>query len=430
MSLVDIGANLLNPQFAEDLELIIEESLANGVVGLIVTGTDLKKSNDSADLVRSLKDKFPSLYFTAGIHPHQARYYDPKRDGNRLRLALSRDRCVALGECGLDFERNFSSPDQQLVCFEEQIKIAVITKRNMFIHERNAFNEVLGLLQKYEKEIGEAGVKVVIHCFTGSKTQVEQYLGLGSHVYIGITGFICDERRNADLLEALPSIPLDRMMVETDAPFMTPSQVRDRRNTPKNLGFVVQKIADTLKITFEDVATVTTKNAISFFNLTDLPEPTGLWVKPEPKPARKFEGEGGDRGGDRGGYRGGYRGGRGGFGRGRGDGGDRDGGDRDGGYRGGRGGGGRGGYQSGRGRGSRRGWENESHLKLDAKPAPKLPPPNTSSMTEFPLLKSKASYYDEPKTTVSVDVDEPVPVVVVPPQPSGSFKSNWSSLFK
>jgi TatD DNase family protein len=395
MSLVDIGVNLFNPQFDEDRLNVIEESLANGVVGLIITGTDLEKSKKIYESVKELKGRFPFLYFTAGVHPHQARYFDPKRDSNRLRIMLTSDRCVALGECGLDFNRKFSTPEEQLVCFEEQIKVAIITKRNMFIHERDAFEQVFELLQKYEKELSEAGVKVVIHCFTGNKTQVEQYLSLGFNVYIGITGFICDEERNKELLEALPLIPPDRMMVETDAPFMKPFQVRDRRNAPKHLGFVVQKIADTLKVTFEAVADVTTQNAINFFNLTDLPKPTGFWVKPEPKPARSF---GGDN--SRGGYQGSGRG------RGRGDGSYHS---------------DRGGYQSSRGRGrGNHTWENQSHMKLDAR-TKKIP--NIGSMTDFPVLESNTSYYDESRTDGELNTASQS-------KPSGSFKGNWSSLFK
>jgi TatD DNase family protein len=173
---------------------------------------------------------------------------------------------VAIGETGLDFNRNFSPPDRQIVSFEQHLELACRLKMPLFLHERDAHSTQLEILKPWESR-----VTGVIHCFTGSLTALTNYLDMG--FYVGITGWVCDERRGADLQSIIRHIPLDRLLVETDAPYLLPRTLRPRpkdgRNEPAFLPEVVQGIAAHTAYSYEEIARATTENAATLFGLRD-----------------------------------------------------------------------------------------------------------------------------------------------------------------
>ena len=267
--MIDIGVNLTSKRFDKDREAVIARARDAGVSTLIVTGTSLACSIDAITLVEAYRNRFPRmLYCTAGVHPHEASTCN-EVTLNRLRALIAdhRDKVVAVGETGLDFNRNFSPRADQIWAFERQIELAIDLELPLFLHERDAFATQRDILAGCGRDLPRA----VIHCFTGSRESLEAYLELG--LWIGITGWICDERRGLELQDAVPTIPPHRLMVETDAPYLLPRTIlprpKNNRNEPAHLGYVVEMIARCCDREKEDVAAVTAANAAHFFRLTD-----------------------------------------------------------------------------------------------------------------------------------------------------------------
>ncbi|MZQ84897.1 YchF/TatD family DNA exonuclease [Paenibacillus sp. 5J-6] len=260
--LIDIGVNLMHRSFEGDRDEVVTKALEAGVSPLILTGTS-ERNSDSAMRYAA---KFPGqLFTTAGIHPHDARNCT-SRTRDTLRRLAAIPQVVAIGECGLDYNRDFSPRDIQRKWFEEQIQLACELEKPLFLHEREAHHDFVRILKPY---LSKGNYKAVVHCFTGSSQELETYLQLGMH--IGITGWICDERRGKHLRELVKRIPLDRLMLETDAPFLTPRDLpdkpRDGRNEPKFLPHVAATVATCLGITVKEVAEATTSTAKAFFGL-------------------------------------------------------------------------------------------------------------------------------------------------------------------
>jgi TatD DNase family protein len=263
--LVDIGANLTNKAFTADLAEVLARARAAGVAQIVVTGTSCAGSAAAADLALA-----NDLVATAGIHPHNAQDYDPEM-GAELQALLARPTVVAVGECGLDYNRMFSPREAQLRCFEAQLVMAAQHRKPLFLHERDAGDDMLALLREHRKRLTAA----VIHCFTGTGALLDAYLALDLH--IGITGWICDERRGRHLRDLVARIPADRLMLETDAPYLLPrtppgsaaaaARTRDRRNEPAFLPLVLQAVAEAQGRPAADVARETTAAARAFFAL-------------------------------------------------------------------------------------------------------------------------------------------------------------------
>ncbi|VDM37951.1 unnamed protein product [Toxocara canis] len=280
--LVDIGANLTHPSFKDDILAVLRRSKQAGLSKIIVTGTSVKHSEQARELAALHKGY---LYFTAGVHPHDAKEFDEHTlDG--LRTLQNEPNCVAVGECGLDFNRNFSPPDQQLAVFEEQVKLACELKKPLFIHEREAHNDMVSILSRYKDVLPPA----VIHCFTGTAAEAAKYVEMG--LYIGLTGFIWKDRSENGVKYALQTrkIPLERLVLETDAPFMY-SKINDKkiadhikgvitegarnmhkfasfsRNEPCALAAQCELIAAYMDESALNVATVTTANAKKIYGL-------------------------------------------------------------------------------------------------------------------------------------------------------------------
>ncbi|MBQ5330006.1 MAG: TatD family hydrolase [Oscillospiraceae bacterium] len=251
---IDIGLNLFCSQFEGSEEEIAENALNEGV-DFIITGSSLKSSTKAAAFAQSHK----GACFTAGIHPHDARSVDERTMG-QLEKLLVMPGAVAVGECGLDFDRMFSPADVQKRVFEKHLELAQITGKPLFLHERSAAVDFYTILSSAP----ELAKRSVVHCFTGDEATAEMYLKLGC--MIGITGWVCDDRRNGDLLKALKIIPPDRLMAETDAPYLLPrGKGLKNPNLPENIKYVVDKIAEVKCINKELLRRKILENTIGFF---------------------------------------------------------------------------------------------------------------------------------------------------------------------
>jgi TatD DNase family protein len=260
IELVDIGANLTNKAFREDLDDVLARARTAGVGSIVVTGTSATISAAAVDVAAGR----PGLFATAGIHPHLAAHA-ARADYEEVRALLARPEVVAAGECGLDFNRNFSPQASQIDCFRTQLALAAEVGKPLFLHERDASEPFLAILREHRRRFGRA----VIHCFTGDRRALEAYLALDLH--IGITGWVCDERRGAPVRELLPLIPRGRLMLETDAPYLLPRTMtqppKSRRNEPAFLPYVLATVAAALRRPPTEVAAETTATARAFFGL-------------------------------------------------------------------------------------------------------------------------------------------------------------------
>ena len=259
--LIDIGVNLTNAAFHKDLPDVIERASAQGVRRLIVTGTDIAESQ----LAYQLTLDYPQqLYATAGIHPHDARHATDD-SWQQIRALAQHDSVVAIGECGLDFNRDFSPRPMQEAVFAKQLELAAELNMPVFMHERDANERFIAILKEYRSALPAA----VLHCFTGSASALAACLELDLH--IGITGWICDERRGTELYQLVRDIPADRLMLETDAPYLLPRDLRPKpkssRNLPKYLPHIAQTIAEIRNTSLESLAVQCYSNTRKFFGL-------------------------------------------------------------------------------------------------------------------------------------------------------------------
>jgi TatD DNase family protein len=260
---IDIGVNLTGSSFKNDLSQVIERAQMAGVERLIVTGTDVLHS----ELAIQLTEKYEAIcYATAGLHPHHARDYSIDL-GSELRDMLNHKEVVAVGECGLDFNRNFSTRSEQIRAFEAQLEIAIELQKPVFLHQRDAHEDFVSIIKSCRQQLN----KVVAHCFTGSINEVNDYIVLD--MYVGVTGWICDERRGLSLQKAVRHIPLDRIMLETDAPYLLPRDmpvkpVEKNRNEPCYLPHIAKSVARYMTIEESALITAAYENTTEFFNLT------------------------------------------------------------------------------------------------------------------------------------------------------------------
>lgn len=257
--LIDIGANLGHDSFSSDLDQVLEAAKQAGIETILVTGTSVTASREAAALAR----RFPRfLYSTAGIHPHDAAHFDPS--ALRDLATLAADDCVkAMGETGLDYFRDYSPRDRQREAFAAQLQQAAELDKPVFLHQRDGHEDFISILRKYRNALPRA----VVHCFTGSEAELRDYLELDMH--IGITGWICDERRGGHLHDIIKLIPSNRLMLETDSPYLLPRTIRpkppSRRNEPANLVHILESVASCLGKSAKTVAEQTTETARDFF---------------------------------------------------------------------------------------------------------------------------------------------------------------------
>lgn len=242
--MIDIGVNLTDKRFHPDRDAVIARARAAGVAGMILTGTKLSVSQAAL----ALAEAHDGLYATAGVHPHDAKTWT-EHTAAELKRLLDRG-AVAVGECGLDYNRDFSPRPQQRAAFAAQLELAIACGKPAFMHERDAHDDFVAIWKAHTPPAGG-----VVHCFTAGPAEAEAYVALGLH--LGITGWICDERRGDALRAAITRIPLDRIHLETDAPYLTPRDLRPRpkkgRNEPAFLPHIAEAVA---RLRGESVSTV------------------------------------------------------------------------------------------------------------------------------------------------------------------------------
>ncbi len=259
--LIDIGANLSHESFHDDLDSVLQRARNVNIENIILTGTCLETSTKAIELCKRYPDY---LYSTVGLHPHEASKYNDDL-GNSFRQLVQNPCVKSLGEAGLDYNRNYSSPSDQEKAFSAQLALAVELGLPIFLHQRDAHSRFLPILKEFRSELN----KVVVHCFTGNKEELYDYLDMDLH--IGITGWVCDERRGYSLHPLLKDIPNNRLMMETDAPYLMPRNItpkpKTRRNEPENLIYVLDMVAKCLNISPERLAAQTSSNARDFFDL-------------------------------------------------------------------------------------------------------------------------------------------------------------------
>ncbi len=252
----DIGVNLFCKQFPHP-EQVIQEAEEAGVC-CILTGTDPEENEKIHEFVKS-----HPVYGTAGLHPHNA---DEAKEADYLqieRIITENKRIVAVGECGLDFDRMFSTRENQIACLKRHILLAEKLDMPLFLHEREASGDFIKCLEGHP----EICRKSVVHCFTGNRQTLEQYLSMG--FFIGVTGWICDDRRAAELRDAVSLIPPDRILIETDAPYLTPRNIKGlaRTNVPQNITYVAAELARYMGISEEALVLHARENTKRLFRL-------------------------------------------------------------------------------------------------------------------------------------------------------------------
>lgn len=260
--LIDIGANLGHESFAHDLDAVLQRAVNAGLRHLLVTGTTAVASHHALELAQ----RYPQLLFaTAGVHPHEASHCS-KAHIEDIRELLRAPQVLAVGETGLDFNRDYSPRDAQERIFEEHLALAVACGKPLFLHQRDAHARFFPMLKEYRDALPQ---NAVVHCFTGERHELYDYLDLD--LYIGITGWVCDERRGQHLLEFLHDIPRERLLLETDAPYLLPRTLRpkpkSRRNEPAYLTEVLRTVATAIGENPTALAQQTSANAVKLFQI-------------------------------------------------------------------------------------------------------------------------------------------------------------------
>jgi TatD DNase family protein len=258
-ALLDIGINLAHDSFDQDRDAVIQRAADAGVTRMLITGSSLASTHSALALVR----RYPSqMRCTAGVHPHHA----AELDATQLLAiaALAREpEVVAVGECGLDYFRNFAPHEAQLEAFADQLELAAQLRKPVFLHQRDAHDDFMTVMRRYRSQLTGG----VAHCFTAGIDEARAYLEMDLH--IGITGWICDERRGHHLREVVKEIPADRLLIETDAPYLLPRDLRPkpqtRRNEPMYLPHILAAIAQARGQSAQELAEITTGNALKLF---------------------------------------------------------------------------------------------------------------------------------------------------------------------
>ncbi|WP_326899298.1 3'-5' ssDNA/RNA exonuclease TatD [Kosakonia cowanii] len=256
----DIGVNLTSSQFDRDRDDIVSRAQAAGVTGMLITGTNLHESQQAQQLTQ----RYARCWSTAGVHPHDSGSWTEETE-QAIRALAAMSGVVAIGECGLDFNRNFSTPQEQERAFSAQLALAAELNLPVFLHCRDAHQRFLTLLDPWLDKLSGA----VLHCFTGSAQEAQECIARG--LCLGITGWVCDERRGLELREVVPMIPADRLMIETDAPWLLPRDLKpkpaSRRNEPALLEHILSTVAELRGETPQALSTATDENVKRLFGI-------------------------------------------------------------------------------------------------------------------------------------------------------------------
>ena len=257
--IADIACNFTSERFDKDLDEVINRAIINKITkfGLICS-----QMSDLNKLLKIYEQYSKNMFYTIGVHPHHANEINDDYL-KKLKDEITNNNPHAIGETGLDFFRNLSTYEEQIYAFEEQIKIAIDTNKPLFLHQRDSHDDFIKILRKYSSDISKA----VVHCFTGTQEQLDDYLELDC--YIGVTGWICDEKRNVKLRKTIKNIPLEKLMIETDCPYLIPKNLvekpKNNRNEPSNLNHIINEIAELMEIDIDILRKQTFVNTINYF---------------------------------------------------------------------------------------------------------------------------------------------------------------------
>ena len=261
MELVDIGVNLTNKSLLGNLDAVMKRAREAGVTQMVVTGTSIDESRQAIDLCNLYPDRLVS---TCGVHPHHASEWG-EHSSDLLKTMAQHDCVRAIGETGLDFNRNYSPHPAQETAFQRQMELAVALQMPLFCHQRDAHQRFIDMLREFRDDLS----RIVVHCFTDTREALTHYLDLDC--YIGITGWICDERRGLELQKLVPMIPDDRLLLETDAPYLLPRNLdprpSSRINEPAYLPHILRNVALHQGKSPEQLARQTLRNSQVFFGL-------------------------------------------------------------------------------------------------------------------------------------------------------------------
>ena len=256
--LFDIACNFTSERFNSDLDDVISSAINNNVDKFLVVSAEL----DDTKKIQKIKQEYPeNCLITLGVHPHHAKTFNDKSP-MIMDTYIKDINPNSIGETGLDFFRNISSYDEQIYAFNEQIKLAIKFNKPLFLHQRESHKEFIKVLKNYKGSLPPC----VVHCFTGTQDELDAYLELG--FFIGLTGWICDERRNKDLRSSIKNIPLDKLMIETDCPYLIPRNLKTKnnRNEPKHLPHIANEISLLMNIPLDEIILRTYNNSIKFFS--------------------------------------------------------------------------------------------------------------------------------------------------------------------
>lgn len=260
LRLVDIGANLAHESFGHDLDDVLARARDAGVETIVITGSCAASNETALQLARQHR----GVYSTVGVHPHHAETWNAELY-QRIGQLAALPEVVAVGECGLDYYRDLAPRPTQRAAFVAQLELAITAQKPVFLHQRDAHADFVAILRDYREALPDC----IVHCFTDTADALDDYLALDC--YIGITGWICDERRGAHLLDSVRAIPDDRLLIETDSPYLLPRTLtpapKDRRNEPAFLPWVAQTLALARDEAVSEIAEKTHANACCVFKL-------------------------------------------------------------------------------------------------------------------------------------------------------------------
>jgi len=251
--IIDTHAHYDHGQFSHDRAELLIQIAASGISNIINVGCDLKSSKESV----ALAEAYPFIFATVGVHPHDAKSLS-EQNLKSLKALCCHEKVVAYGEIGLDFFHNFSPPDIQRYWFKRQLELVMELNMPVVIHSRDAAEETFEMVEKSSLKRG------IIHSFSGDVALAWAYTSLGFHIGVGGVVTFDKTKRLPDVVDA---IPLDKIVLETDAPYLTPTPFRGKRNNSSYLTYVAAAIADIKGITYEQVCAQTTNNAQTLFGI-------------------------------------------------------------------------------------------------------------------------------------------------------------------
>ena len=262
--LVDSHCHLNFPEFSSDLDAVLTRAAENGIGTMLTINTKLEEAKD----LQAIADRYPQIFCSVGVHPHDAKDYTKGYEGdtllNQIKALAQHPKVVGIGETGLDYFYDNSPREEQIASFSDHIRASIDLGLPLIIHTRDADDDTISCL----KDIGQGKAQGVFHCFSGSADLAQQALALG--FYISFSGILTFKNATS-LRQIAQSTPLERILVETDAPFLTPVPHRGKRNEPAFTRYTAELLANLKGLSYSEVEKTTTNNFFRLFERASLP---------------------------------------------------------------------------------------------------------------------------------------------------------------